>query len=115
MRGIDTSRLVWRLFLAMTLVVWSGAITMLIVATLVAPQVFHRHLGMVSAQLPDDLQTHVDNAFGQAVLFSLGVGVFAGSGNAAGEHPQQDVDGVSGAHGDVVSPHRATWTLGGRR
>ncbi len=76
MRGIDTSRLVWRLFLAMTLVVWSGAITMLIVATLVAPQVFHRHLGMVSAQLPDDLQAHVDYAFGQAVLFALGVGVF---------------------------------------
>lgn len=65
----------WRLFLAMTLVVVSGAATMVVVAVLVGPAVFHHHLGMVGAPLPSDTQFHVDEAFGQAVRYALGGGV----------------------------------------
>ncbi len=68
-------RLVWRLFLAMTLVVFSGAITILVVAVIVAPPAFHRHLQMISTRLPADAQTHVDEAFAQALVLSLGVGL----------------------------------------
>jgi signal transduction histidine kinase len=68
-------RLVWRLFAAMTLVVAAGALTLLVVAVLVAPRVFHSHLKMVNHPLSADVQTHVDEAFAQAVLLSLGVGV----------------------------------------
>ena len=75
MSRFDVSRLVWRLFFAMTLIVWSGAASMLVVALLIAPAVFHRHLEKVTAQIPPGLQTHVDNAFGQALWIALGVGV----------------------------------------
>lgn len=68
-------RLVWRLFTAMTLVVVAGALTLLVVALLIAPQVFHTHLEMVNEPLSADVQTHVDEAFAQAVLLSLAVGV----------------------------------------
>ena len=73
--GRAAPRLVWRLFLAMTLVVISGAATILVVAVLVGPPVFHRHLQMISSTLPSDAQFHVDEAFGQALLLSLGLGV----------------------------------------
>jgi len=73
--GREAPRLVWRLFLAMSLVVVSGAATMVVVAVTVGPAVFHHHLGMIGAPLPSDTALHVDEAFGQAVLYSLGAGI----------------------------------------
>ena len=65
-----------RLFLAMALVVLSGAGTLLLVALVVAPAVFYSHLHRagVPAVTPA-VQAHVDEAFAQALLVSLGVGV----------------------------------------
>jgi len=65
-----------RLFIAMALVVLSGAGTLLLVALVVAPAVFYSHLHRagVPAVAPA-VQTHVDEAFAQALLVSLGVGV----------------------------------------
>jgi two-component system sensor histidine kinase BaeS len=65
-----------RLFTAMALVVVAGAGTLLVVALLVAPQVFggHLHRPGVPAVSPA-LQTHVDEAFTQALLLSLAVGI----------------------------------------
>jgi signal transduction histidine kinase len=65
-----------RLFSAMALVVVAGAGTLLVVALLLAPQVFGSHLhrrGVPSVS--PALQTHIDEAFTQALLLSLAVGI----------------------------------------
>jgi two-component system sensor histidine kinase BaeS len=64
-----------RLFAAMGLVVLAGAVTLLVVALLLAPQVFHAHLRMALGTIPADTQRHVDEAFTRAVLLSLGLAV----------------------------------------
>jgi two-component system sensor histidine kinase BaeS len=69
------ARLSVRLFAAMGLVVLAGAVTLLVVALLVAPQVFQAHLRMALGTIPADTQRHVDEAFTRAVLLSLGLAV----------------------------------------
>jgi signal transduction histidine kinase len=64
-----------RLFAAMSLVVVAGAATLLIVALLVAPNVFHAHLRMALGTIPAATQQHVDEAFTRAVLLSLAIAV----------------------------------------
>lgn len=64
-----------RLFAAMCLIVAAGAVTLLAVALLVAPQVFHTHLRMALGNLNTATLTHVDEAFADAVLLSLAVAV----------------------------------------
>jgi signal transduction histidine kinase len=64
-----------RLFAATGLVVVAGAVTLLAVALLVAPPVFHAHLRMALGAVPADTGRHVDEAFTWAVLLSLGVAV----------------------------------------
>ena len=67
-----------RLFTAMGLVVAAGAGTLLLVALLVAPQIFLTHLRRAAApDLTPTMQTHVERAFNQATLLSLAVGVLA--------------------------------------
>ncbi len=64
-----------RLFTAMALVVAAGAGTLLVVAVLIAPAIFLTHLrrsGM--PDLTPIVQTHVERAFTEATLISLGVG-----------------------------------------
>jgi signal transduction histidine kinase len=64
-----------RLFAAMGLVVVAGAVTLLVVALLVAPSVFHAHLQMALGTIPAATQQHVDEAFTRAILLSLGIAV----------------------------------------
>ena len=64
-----------RLFTATGLVVLAGAATLLAVALLVAPQVFHAHLRMALGTIPADTGRHVDEAFTRAILLSLGMAV----------------------------------------
>jgi signal transduction histidine kinase len=64
-----------RLFAAMGLVVAAGAGTLLIVALLIAPQIFHNHLQMALGTIPASTQQHVDEAFTRAILLSLGIAV----------------------------------------
>jgi signal transduction histidine kinase len=64
-----------RLFAAMGLVVVAGASTLLIVALLVAPQVFHTHLRMALGTIPPTTLQHVEEAFGNAILLSLAMAV----------------------------------------
>jgi len=64
-----------RLFAAMGLVVLAGASTLLIVALLVAPQVFHTHLRMALGTIPTATQQHVDEAFANSILLSLAMAV----------------------------------------
>jgi signal transduction histidine kinase len=62
-----------RLFAAMGLVVLAGAATLLVVALLVAPQLFRAHLKSALGNVPATTQQHVDEAFTRAILLSLGI------------------------------------------
>jgi signal transduction histidine kinase len=64
-----------RLFAAMGLVVVAGAATLLVVALLIAPKVFHAHLQMALGTIPARTQQHVDEAFTRAILLSLAIAV----------------------------------------
>lgn len=66
-----------RLFAAVGLVVLAGAATLLAIALLVAPQVFHDHLHTALGRVPANTQRHVDQAFTMAVLLSLAIAVGA--------------------------------------
>lgn len=64
-----------RLFAAVALVVAAGAGTLLTVSLLVAPAVFTEHLRRAGApNLTPEVGTHVERAFTQATLISLGTG-----------------------------------------
>ncbi len=64
-----------RLLAAMGLIVVAGAVTLLAVALLVAPRVFHDHLRMALGDIDAATQRHADEAFASAVLLSLAVAV----------------------------------------
>ena len=64
-----------RLFAATSLVVVAGAATLLVVALLVAPPVFHAHLRMAIGDLSAATLTHADQAFATAMLLSLAMAV----------------------------------------
>ncbi len=67
-----------RLFLAGLLIVATGAVTLPMVAVLLAPTIFHEHLQRAHLpQLDEGVRHHVDAAFDQAVLLSLAVAVGA--------------------------------------
>jgi two-component system, OmpR family, sensor histidine kinase BaeS len=69
--------LAWRIFTAMSLVVIAGAGTLLVSALLVARPVFHAHLDQIKPLVSHQAQAHVDDAFSNAVLIALSVGVTA--------------------------------------
>ena len=66
-----------RLFAAQVLIVLSGAATIVVVAVLVAPGVFHTHLDRAVGPVPEDVALHVDRAFEDAVVVALGTAVLA--------------------------------------
>ncbi|MEO6145068.1 MAG: ATP-binding protein [Dermatophilaceae bacterium] len=67
--------LTWRLFAAVGLVVTAGAGTMLVAVLFVAEPAFHAHLTEVQPQMSGPAHLHVDEAFSNAVLLALAVGV----------------------------------------
>ncbi len=69
-----------RLFLNNILIVVAGAVTVLTAALLFGPALFHLHLQ--GAELPEidaGVRQHVDNAFDQALLLALAIGVVVAS------------------------------------
>jgi two-component system sensor histidine kinase BaeS len=70
-----TLGLAWRIFTAMSLVVITGAGTMLVAVLLVAEPAFHAHLDQVQPPMSTQAHAHVDEAFSNAVLIALAVGV----------------------------------------
>jgi signal transduction histidine kinase len=73
-----------RLFLTNLLVIVAGAGTLLVVALLFAPALFHEHLQR--AQLPQissQIRDHVDSAFDRSLLLSLSIGVAVATMTAA--------------------------------
>jgi two-component system sensor histidine kinase BaeS len=74
-RLVERAGLGARLFAAMGLVVLAGATTLLAVALLVAPQVFHAHLRAAMGTIPSATAHHVNEAFAEAILLSLAMAV----------------------------------------
>jgi len=73
-----------RLFLTNLLVIVAGAGTLLVVALLFAPALFHEHLQRAHLpQLSAEIRDHVDAAFDRSLLISLGLGVAAATLTAA--------------------------------
>jgi two-component system sensor histidine kinase BaeS len=65
---------VWRLALLLGLVVLAGGVTLLGVALFVAPEIFQSHLLMaLGTSIEPTVQTHVNEAFANAIIISLGV------------------------------------------
>src|SRR6266545_177512 len=76
-------RLATRLLAAQVLIVATGAVTLVIVAVVVAPGLFRDHLRRVAEPVPPDLARHLDQALGRALLVSLAVAVAASMATAA--------------------------------
>lgn len=66
-----------RLLLAQGLVIIAGAVTLLVVALLLAPVLFAEHLARAGAPLSGEVRRHLDEAFAGATLTSLAVAVSA--------------------------------------
>jgi len=73
-----------RLFLAQALVIVAGAATLAFVAFAIAPGIFHSHVRRAVGTLPDDVTSHIDEAFSDAVLIALGLAIAAALLAAAG-------------------------------
>lgn len=64
----------WRLFVSLGLVVLACGVTLLGVALVVAPQIFQAHLrSALGATVEPAVQRHVDEAFADAVITSMGI------------------------------------------
>ena len=72
-----------KLLLAQVLVIVAGSTTLLLVALAIAPRLFHDHVRDALGIVPDDVARHLDEAFSDAVLLSLGIAVAAASLTAA--------------------------------
>ena len=69
-----------RLLLNNLLIVVAGAATVLTAALLFGPALFHLHLQRASLpEIDPGVRQHVDNAFDQALLLALGIGVVVAS------------------------------------
>jgi len=62
-----------RLFGAQALVVFTGAITLALVAAAVGPTIFRRHLAQISGQVDAEANRHVEQAYASASTVSFGI------------------------------------------
>jgi signal transduction histidine kinase len=77
MRSPYRRRLATRLFAAQALIVVAGAVTLVIVATVVAPGLFRDHLNRAVGPVSGDLAHHLDEALARALLLSLAIAAAA--------------------------------------
>jgi len=64
-----------KLFAAQVLVIVAGSVTLALVALSVAPRLFHGHVRDALGVVPPDVQRHLDEAFGDAVLLALALAI----------------------------------------
>jgi signal transduction histidine kinase len=77
MRARIAGSLSAKLLVGQLLVVLAGALTLLLVALLLGPGIFRRHVRDALGYVPPDVGRHLDMAFHTATLISLGVAVAA--------------------------------------
>jgi signal transduction histidine kinase len=66
-----------RLFTAQALVVFTGAVTLGLVAAAVGPAIFHSHLQQISGQVDAEASRHIEEAYASASTVSFGVALLA--------------------------------------
>lgn len=82
MSRLDRS-LTAKLIAAQVLVIVTGSLTLILVAVAVAPGLFHAHVRDALGVVPEDVSRHLDQAFEDAVVISLGLAVAAAALTAA--------------------------------
>jgi signal transduction histidine kinase len=76
MRSLRRS-LVGKLLAAELAVIAAGSVTLALVALLVAPTLFHRHVRDALGFVPPTVMHHLDEAFGESLAVSLGLAIAA--------------------------------------
>ena len=71
MRTPDRGRLAGRLFAAQALIVAAGAVTLILVALVIAPGLFRDHLRRAAQPISGQLAHHLNEALATALLLSL--------------------------------------------
>ena len=72
-----------KLLAAELAVIVAGAATLALVALLLGPTLFHRHIRMALGYVPPTVLHHLDQAFGESLALSLGFGIAAAAAAAA--------------------------------
>ena len=72
-----------KLLAAQLAVIVAGAATLALVALLLGPTLFHRHIRDALGYVPPTVLHHLDQAFGESLALSLGLGVAAAAATAA--------------------------------
>jgi two-component system, OmpR family, sensor histidine kinase BaeS len=72
-----------KLLAAQLAVIVAGAATLALVALLLGPTLFHRHIREALGYVPPTVLHHLDQAFGESLAVSLGLGVAAAAATAA--------------------------------
>lgn len=72
-----------KLLAAQLAVIVAGSATLALVALLLGPSLFHRHISDALGYVPPTVLHHLDQAFGESLALSLGLGVAAATATAA--------------------------------
>jgi len=72
-----------KLLAAQLAVIVAGSATLALVALLLGPTLFHRHIRDALGYVPPTVLHHLDQAFGQSLALSLGLGIAAAAATAA--------------------------------
>ena len=72
-----------KLLAGQLLVILAGSATLVVVALVVGPSIFHHHVREALGVVPDSVMRHLDSAFGDALLISLAVAIGASAATAA--------------------------------
>ena len=75
--------LVGKLLVAQLAVIVAGSATLALVALLLGPALFHRHIRDALGYVPPTVMHHLDEAFGQSLALSLGLAIVAAAVTAA--------------------------------
>ncbi len=72
-----------KLLAAQLAVIIAGSATLALVALLLGPSLFHRHIRDALGYVPPTVLHHLDQAFGESLALSLGLGIAAAAATAA--------------------------------
>lgn len=75
--------LTWKLLAAQLAVIIAGSVTLAVVALVVGPRLFHRHVQDALGFVPPAVMEHLDTAFNEALWLSLVLGIAAATVTAA--------------------------------
>jgi two-component system, OmpR family, sensor histidine kinase BaeS len=73
-----------KILAAQLAVIVAGSATLALVALLLGPTLFHRHIRDALGYVPPTVLHHLDEAFGESLALSLGLGIAAAAATAAG-------------------------------